>query len=120
MAYLNLDSRRAAQRLWRERKLLKGLCEKCSGRRRPNATTCGPCGARDSARHVAHQRAHGAQPRYADGHGYRARQREASTRWAACPAHCPRCQGFVLDCTIDIKCVNCGWRGWPAAVGGRY
>lgn len=115
MPYRNLEQRRANDRGARHRRIAQGLCERCSARARQGRTTCEPCGQYDSDRRAAHLRAHGAQPRYADGNGYRERQSETSTRWAACPAHCQKCQGFVVNFSIEYKCVNCGWVGWPEA-----
>ena len=113
MPYCSIELRRLAQRSWRERRLAKGLCEKCPGARQPNKTTCAPCGSRESARRVGYQRrVLGAARRYSDGHGYRPRANQPAQRLAGCPTHCPRCEGFVVDLTIEIKCVNCGWIGW--------
>lgn len=25
---------------------------------------------------------------------------------------CGKCQGFVLEDSQDVRCINCGWRGW--------
>lgn len=113
----DLESRRVAQRVWRQRRLKRGLCEKCPGRARSGKTQCARCSRAESARKVRYERRHGAVRRYPDGHGYRPRVVQGAPTLSTRPLHCPKCEGCVLDMTIEVKCLNCGWIGWLADAG---
>lgn len=109
----DLELRRATQRRYRLMRHVKGLCDKCDLPRRPDKTTCAGCGRADSARRLGYtRRVLGVVPRYPNGQGYRPRTVQPVARLTACPAACPRCAGFVVDMTIEWKCVNCGWVQW--------
>jgi hypothetical protein len=115
----NIEMRRARERASRRQRLAQGICEKCPCPARRGLTTCAPCGKADSDRRVDYQRRHGARVRYADGSGYRPRGTETGPRVADEVAACLKCAGFVVDLTIEWRCVNCGWRGWPNLAGRR-
>lgn len=113
----DLEMRRARERESRRKRIAQGICERCPARARNGLTTCEPCGHAESDRRADYLRRCGARPRYADGRGYGHREQAQEPRLDGCPASCRKCAGFIVDLTIEWRCVNCGWRGWPAVVG---